>query len=74
MNSSQRLQTKSSLPIEAPPVVKRIVNENIKSVYKLDKIIGSGNFGTVRLAAPLSNLQKTVAIKSIPREKIESEI
>jgi serine/threonine protein kinase len=74
MNSSQRLQTKNSMPPETPAVVRRIVHEDIKSVYKLWKIIGSGNFGTVRLAAPHSNPHKMVAIKSIPREKVEDEI
>jgi hypothetical protein len=37
-------------------------------------LIGSGNFGTVRLAEPKSNPHKVVAIKSIPREKVEDEI
>ena len=40
----------------------------------MGKLIGSGNFGTVRLAAPISNPHKIVAVKSIPREKIEDEI
>jgi hypothetical protein len=37
----------------------------------MGKMIGSGNFGTVRLAAPLSNPHKIYAVKSIPREKID---
>jgi serine/threonine protein kinase len=47
------------------------VKENIRSVYKIGKVIGSGNFGTVRLASPYSNLNKVYAVKSIPRAKIE---
>lgn len=50
------------------------MRENIRNVYKVEKVIGSGNFGTVRLARPFSNPLKIYAIKSIPREKIESEI
>lgn len=40
----------------------------------MGKLIGSGNFGTVRLAHPYSNPNKIFAIKSIPREKIEDEL
>jgi serine/threonine protein kinase len=59
---------------QAPPIVKRIVSENIRNVYMIGKIIGSGNFGTVRLATHISNPNKLFAVKSIPREKIEAEI
>lgn len=55
-------------------MVRRISKENIRTVYKLGKLIGSGNFGTVRVAAPYSNPHKIVAVKSIPREKVEDEI
>lgn len=59
---------------DAPDVVKRIVKEDIRKVYKLNKIVGSGNFGTVRLANPVSNPDKVFAIKSIPREIIDNDI
>lgn len=49
------------------------MQEDIRKIYKLGKIIGSGNFGTVRLAAPHSNPHKTYAVKSIPREKVDPE-
>lgn len=55
-------------------IVRRIVHEDIKKVYKLTKVIGSGNFGTVRLASPWNNPHKVYAVKSIPREKVEEEI
>ena len=55
-------------------VLNRIVKEDIRKIYKMGKIIGSGNFGTVRLAAPISNPHKVYAVKSIPREKIEADI
>ena len=57
-----------------PSVVRRIVREDVRTVYTMGKLIGSGNFGTVRLATPKTNPNRVVAIKSIPREKIEADI
>lgn len=42
-------------------------------MYKLQKKIGSGNFGTVRLGSLWTNPKKLYAIKSIPRDKVEGE-
>jgi len=56
------------------PLVKRIVKENIRQVYRLGKLIGSGNFGSVRQAAPLCNPHKLFAVKSIAREKIDNDL
>lgn len=50
------------------------MTDNIKDIYDIKKLIGSGNFGTVRLATPKSNPNKIFALKTIPREKIENEI
>lgn len=50
------------------------MKEDIRAVYKMGKVIGSGNFGTVRLASQFTNESKIFAIKSIRRERIESEI
>jgi calcium-dependent protein kinase len=58
----------------SPDIVRRIVHEDVKRVYKLTKVIGSGNFGTVRLASPWSSPHKVYAVKSIPREKVDPEI
>ena len=60
--------------VDAPNFIKKIATDNIKDIYKMGKLIGSGNFGTVRLASPHSNPHKVFAIKSIPREKIEDEL
>ena len=43
-------------------------------MYIFRKKIGSGNFGTVRLASPKTNPDKIFAVKTIPREKIEDEL
>ena len=40
----------------------------------MTKLLGTGNFGTVRLASPWSNPLKVYAIKNIPREKVDEEI
>ena len=50
------------------------MTDDIKDVYVFTKKIGSGNFGTVRLAHPKNNPNKVFAIKTIPRDKIEDEL
>eukprot|EP00349_Pseudokeronopsis_sp_Brazil_P000825 CAMPEP_0202961350 /NCGR_PEP_ID=MMETSP1396-20130829/5399_1 /ASSEMBLY_ACC=CAM_ASM_000872 /TAXON_ID= /ORGANISM="Pseudokeronopsis sp., Strain Brazil" /LENGTH=103 /DNA_ID=CAMNT_0049681093 /DNA_START=90 /DNA_END=401 /DNA_ORIENTATION=- len=40
----------------------------------MKNVIGSGNYGTVRLASPYANEGKVFAVKSIPKEKLESEL
>jgi hypothetical protein len=54
----------------APEIIRRIVKEDIRIVYEMKKLIGTGNFGTVRLASPWSNPSKLYAIKSIPKDKV----
>jgi hypothetical protein len=58
----------------ASQMIQRIVTDNIRTIYDMGKLIGSGNFGTVRLATPFTNPNKQFAIKSIPREKLEDEL
>lgn len=74
MDLTNSMKYGESTVTEAPDIVKRIVKEDIRKVYKMNKIIGSGNFGTVRLAHPLSNPNKVFAVKSIPRDIIDKEI
>lgn len=74
MDLTNSMKNGTSDVIEAPNIVKRIVKEDIRKVYKMSKIIGSGNFGTVRLAHPHSNPNKVFAVKSIPRDIIDKEI
>ena len=59
---------------DTPDIVRRIVNDSIRKVYNMGKIVGSGNFGTVRLATPYSNPHKKFAVKSIPRKRIEKDM
>ena len=57
-----------------------IHREDFRLIYKMEvdsglsnkpKLLGSGTFGTVRLAYKTNNPEKKFAIKSILREKIE---
>ena len=54
---------KSSFMVES--IVKRISREDIRLVYTIEKVLGSGNFGTARLAHKTGNQLKKYAIKSI---------
>ena len=40
----------------------------------MTKVLGTGNYGTVKLAHQYSNPKKVYAIKSIPCEKVDEEI
>lgn len=51
-----------------------MIRENIRKVYKIGKGLGTGQFGTVRIASPYSNLKEKFAIKSVPRESNEDYI
>ena len=55
-------------------IVKRISREDIRLVYTMERILGSGNFGTARLAHKTGNEQKKYAIKSIQRKKVEKNL
>lgn len=45
-------------------------NEDIRRVYKFHKLIGSGSFGSVRLASPILKPEENVAVKSLRRDKL----
>ena len=55
-------------------IVKRISREDIRLVYTMERILGSGNFGTARLAHKTGNVEKKFAIKSIARKKVEADL
>ena len=48
---------------------------DIRKIYKFDpKILGSGHFGTVRLAVLFSNPNKKYAVKTIFKEKVKKDL
>ena len=55
-------------------VVKRISREDIRLIYTMEKVLGCGTFGTVRLAHKANNPDKKFAIKSLPRKKVEADL
>ena len=48
--------------------------EDVASVYNIGKEIGHGKYGVVRLVAKKSYDRKRFALKSIPREKMNTDI
>eukprot|EP00331_Platyophrya_macrostoma_P008000 CAMPEP_0176415388 /NCGR_PEP_ID=MMETSP0127-20121128/5781_1 /TAXON_ID=938130 /ORGANISM="Platyophrya macrostoma, Strain WH" /LENGTH=460 /DNA_ID=CAMNT_0017795383 /DNA_START=92 /DNA_END=1474 /DNA_ORIENTATION=+ len=46
---------------------------NITEVYDFGKVIGSGDFGTVKLASLKGTNSPLFAVKSIPREKVKED-
>jgi calcium-dependent protein kinase len=63
---------------EADPDFKTIEETysttDIRTVYKFEKLIGGGHFGTVRIAHPISDPEKSYAVKSLLRESIRKEV
>ena len=47
---------------------------DIRTVYKFERLIGGGHFGTVWIAHPISNPSKSYAVKSLLRESVWKEI
>jgi len=47
---------------------------DIKNFYKLKKVIGSGHFGTVRLASPVHSQAESFAVKIIDKAKLMGEL
>jgi len=52
----------------------RLSTEDINSIYKIGREIGSGKYGIVRMAAKRSYEKKRFAIKSIPRSRISKHL
>jgi calcium-dependent protein kinase len=55
----------------SPYLKSKMIKENIRNVYKIGRWIGAGQFGSVHVASPYSNLKQKFAIKSVPRESGE---
>lgn len=52
----------------------RFSNFDIRKVFKFEKLIGGGNFGTVRLAHRLSDPHIKYAVKSILKQNIKKDV
>ena len=52
-------------------IVHNISREDIRLVYKFEKLIGKGAFGVVRLAYKTDHPDKKFAIKTMNREMVE---
>lgn len=55
-------------------VRSKMIKENIRKVYKIGKWLGTGQFGSVRIATRLTEPDKKYAIKSIKRWSSEDYI
>lgn len=51
----------------SPYLKSKMIRENIRKVYSIGKWLGSGQFGSVRVASPYTNMKQKFAIKSVPR-------
>ena len=49
-------------------------NFDIRKIYKFKRLIGGGNFGTVRLAHSIQDSKMTYAVKSILRSNIKKDV
>ena len=49
-------------------------NYDIRKIYKFKKLIGGGNFGTVRLTHKIQDPRMVYAVKSILRSNIKKDV
>ena len=54
-------------------MLKRVVKEDIRSMYKFEKELGSGAFGSVRVCSRIGQEDKKYAVKTIKREIIKED-
>jgi calcium-dependent protein kinase len=55
-------------------IASNFSTQDIRSVYKFTRVLGTGHFGTVRLGAPKTDEKNVVGIKSILKESIKKDI
>ena len=48
--------------------------DNIRNHYSINKVIGHGHFGTVRITNPIGNSAMNFAVKSISKVNIKQEL
>ena len=71
---SEELKLPTVRPLKPEKFAKRLSKEDIRLVYAFERVLGTGNFGTARVAHKIANPNAKFAIKSIPRSKIESDM
>lgn len=55
-------------------IKEKFSNYDVRKVYKFERLIGGGHFGTVRLAHRLSDPTIKYAVKSILRQNIKKDV
>ena len=55
-------------------IKEKYSNFDIRKVYRFEKLIGGGHFGTVRLAHRISDPNIKYAVKSILRQNIKKDV
>ena len=55
-------------------IKERYSNFDVRKVYRFEKLIGGGNFGTVRLAHRISDPNIKYAVKSILHQNIKKDV
>lgn len=55
-------------------IKKTYSQTDIRTVYKFEKLIGGGHFGTVRTAHLKTDPDKKYAVKSILKDRIKSDV
>ena len=60
--------------LKSSSCVDRIVKEDIRNIYQPTSLLGTGSFGSVRLAHRLSHPKKLYSIKTIPREVVIQDL
>lgn len=55
-------------------IKEKFSNFDVRQVYEFEKLIGGGNFGTVRLAHRKLDPHIKYAVKSIERVQIKSDV
>lgn len=55
-------------------IKERFSNYDVRKVYRFEKLVGGGNFGTVRLAHRHSDPNIKYAVKSILKQNIKKDV
>lgn len=60
--------------LDVASILSRVIKEDVRTVYKYEKLIGSGAFGSVRLCQRIGCCKKKVAVKTMSRETVSEDI